>query len=243
MTDHVGRQPPQPPGMSRRRFVGTTVGAASAAVGAWLWVPLLGQAQTTSPQPAAPPGATPTPTPLVKPITLQAAGGSGVAFFLEFPQPSEGGSSAITLTGESTDPAHPNTIDLLSAALGIRTPVTIGSSAGGAGAGKPQFEALRVIKNVDSASPGLFSAAGQSANFPLMNLYVRRPGADETTPLYQFKLVLVTRSVVAGDSTVDQPQETVDFEFGAMQVSASAQPTDIAAWSSVLNQPIFEVGP
>jgi type VI secretion system secreted protein Hcp len=229
--------------MSRRRFVEMTVGAAGAALGTWLWVPVLGHAQPTPPRVPAPFGATPTPVPLVKPITLQAPGGTGVAFFLEFPAPSEGGLSQISLTGESTDAAHPNTIELLSAELGIRNRTTIGSSQGGAGAARAEFEALRVLKSVDLASPHLLLAAGEGVHFPQMNLYVRRPGSDDTVPLYQFKLVYVTRSVIAADGTVEQPQETVDFVFGAMQISATSQPVDVAAWSAVLNQPIFDVGP
>jgi type VI secretion system secreted protein Hcp len=223
--------------------VDSSVQPLALALGAWLWVPLLSQAQPRPSPPLKPLGPTPTPVPLVKPIALQAPGGSGVAFFLEFPTPSEGGLRPISLAGESTDAAHPNTVELLSASLGIRMPTPTASSPGGAAAGKAEFQALRVIKNVDLASPGLFFAAGQGAQFPLVNLYVRRSGGDDTTPLYQFKQVHVTRSVVAADSSVDQPQETVEFVFGAMRISYASQPAVTAAWSTVLNQATFEVGP
>jgi type VI secretion system secreted protein Hcp len=236
--------------ISRRRFVGrAAAGAAGVAVGAWVWVPLLSHAQTTAPPPRTPPTGTAapgagaaTPTPLPKPQVQRAPLGQGAGLFLEFIEPAQG--ATAPLTGESADPAHPRTVELVSGSLGIRNPTTVGSVSGGAGAGKPQFEALRIVKNVDVTSPTLLMAAGQGTSFPQVNVYVRRGGGDDLVT-YRFAQARVAAIAIA--SSDDNPQETVDFVFGAMDITYPGGTTGgipgTAAWSVVNNQPVFEVGP
>jgi type VI protein secretion system component Hcp len=229
--------------MSRRRFVGSTASAAGAVLGAWLWVPLLTQAQTTPAQ-SPPPGRTPTPVP--KPKILPAApAGQGDRFFLEFAPPTDADTAAFTVGPQSGDQAHPDSIELLEAALGIENPATIGSASSGVGAGKASFEALRIVKSVDATSPDLVALCGQGATFPQMSMYVRRAGSDTDDLVYQFKLVKLTRIEVDADSGGDAPQETVDFVFGALQIaytSVGATSPMTAAWSVVQNQPVFDTG-
>jgi type VI protein secretion system component Hcp len=230
--------------LSRRRFVGRTAGAAGAALGAWLWVPLLSQAQTIPPpkKPAAA-LAEAAATPIPKPQARQAPAGQGLQMFLEFPQPLPGATDP--LVGESTGAAHPRTVELISASLGIKNPTNIGAAAGGAVAGRAAFEALRIVKNVDATSPTLLTVAGQGVAFPQLNVYVRRAGDEDDLLAYRFKLALVT--AIATASSDDSPQETVDFVFGAMDITYPGAPTGdepgTAAWSVVTNQPELDVGP
>jgi type VI secretion system secreted protein Hcp len=234
--------------MSRRRFVGTSASAAGLAVGAWLWMPLFSHAQTTPAKPNPLAIGTGTPTPVPKPRAVRAPGSGGVQAFLEFPDPVSLSGGDLSVQGESPNADHPNTVEVLSADLGVSQAVTIGSATGGAGTGKAQFEALRIDKAVDLSSADLFAVAAAGGFFPQVNLYVRRPNgaAQGDDVVYQFKTVAVTKIDILNDSGSDQPTETVEFTFGALQITYQS-PTGVTptpkAWSTVLNQPVFETTP
>jgi type VI protein secretion system component Hcp len=239
---------PERIGMSRRRFVGTSASAAGVAVGAWLWVPLFTHAQTTLPKPNPLKPGSGTPTPVPKPRAARPPVSQGVQAFLEFPDPLALSDGAVSVAGDSLNADHPHTVEVMSAELGMRQSVDIGSAASGAGAGKAEFQALRIDKAVDLTSADLFAAATQGVFFRQLNLYVRRPNgaAQGDDAVYQFKTVAVTRIEVQNDSTSNQPTETVEFAFGALQITYQS-PTGVMptprAWSTVLNQPVFDTTP
>ena len=234
--------------MSRRRFVGTSASAAGVAVGAWLWMPLFSQAQTTPAKPNPLTIGAGTPTPVPKPRPVRAPGSGNVQAFLEFADPVSLSDGDLRVLGDSPNGDHPNTIEVLSAELGVSQPVSIGTISGGAGSGKAQFEALRIGKAVDLSSADLFAVAAQGAFFPQVNLYVRRPNgaAQGDDVVYQFKTVAVTKIDIQNDRGADQPTETVEFAFGALQITYQS-PTGVTptpqAWSTVLNQPVFDTTP
>jgi type VI secretion system secreted protein Hcp len=174
--------------------------------------------------------------------------------FLEFTPIQIGVAGIVKISGESQDKAHQGTVALKSFDFGVENRQTIGSATGGAGAGKAAFQTFRVGKNVDSTSPQLLLASAVGAHFPQVNLYLRKAGgAGAAAPgdylIYRFKMVLVTSVSWAGTSGDDQPQETVEFQFGALQVSYAAQsptgqlsPTPIVTqWSQVTNTAEFVV--
>ena len=112
------------------------------------------------------------------------------------------------------------------------------------GAGKAKFEAVKVTKPVDLASPALFQALATGAHFLVMKLFVRRAGA--TTPsdyaIYQFNLVYITNIDVSGDGGDDTLQETVEMTYGALQTSYTPMTAtgtlgkqQTATWNQVTN--------
>src|SRR5262249_54967677 len=111
--------------LTRRGFVGATAGAMVATFGAWLWMPIVSPAQT---EPGSPGGPAPTEAPAPRArVVSTVAPANGERMFLEFPAPAEGGGiEPLTITGDSTDTAHPGAIEVMSALLGMQNPMTIG---------------------------------------------------------------------------------------------------------------------
>jgi type VI protein secretion system component Hcp len=138
----------------------------------------------------------------------------------------------MLLAGESTDADHPNSIDLISAELGIANPTLV--DAASPVPGRARFEALRVAKRVDRTSPDLLVALGEGGHFPLANLYlISRAGIEVS---FRFALVYPTLIAVGGDVSSDEPFETVEFRFGGMQTASQA-------WNVLLNQPVLDGQP
>src|SRR5215207_5063911 len=68
------------------------------------------------------------------------------------------------IAGESTVGKTTDAIAVQSFEWGVENTTTIGSTSGGAGTGKAQFNELTVVKNVDSTSPALFQRVGTGQN-------------------------------------------------------------------------------
>ena len=67
------------------------------------------------------------------------------------------------------------------------------SSGGGAGAGKAQLQDLTVVKNLDKASPHLFTACASGEHLKKAVLTLRRPTGDRVDYLrYTLNDVLIT---------------------------------------------------
>ena len=181
--------------------------------------------------------------------------------FLVFTKPAVGALSVGTIMpeGETMDQAFGplKAIELASFSLGTENPTTIGSTSSGAGAGKVKFQAFEVTKNVDKASPSLFTACASGAHFPQVDLYIRKAGATPTAGgatghsylLYTFRLVYITTLSWSGGAGQDTTTETVDFVYGALGISyytqantgALATQPEIAQWSQVNNSPTLDV--
>ena len=220
--------------------MGVTAGAASAALGAWLWVPLIAQAQTTQTTQTT----TGTPKPVPTPNIVSAGSAHGELAFLEFPEDSPG-PHPITIAGESAGRVHPGAIEVLAAALGMQNTAAGGSAAGGAAPSRATFQKLRITKLIDRSSPGLFLACTTGASFPSANLYIRKAGNSDDI-VYRLKLVVVSNVQTVARSGEDTPQEIIDFAFGALQVEYTrpgAVTPITQAWSVVENQPVFDTTP
>jgi type VI secretion system secreted protein Hcp len=170
--------------------------------------------------------------------------------FLEFTPIQIGTLGSVKISGESLDKAHQGTVALNSFELGVENDQTIGSGTSGAGTGKAVFQPFRVTKNVDTSSPNLVLASAAGAHFPQVNLYLRKTGASGVLPgdylVYRFKMVFVSSVAWSGSSGDELPQETVEFQYGALQVSYAAQsPTGqlqtplVTQWSQITNTPEF----
>ena len=80
--------------------------------------------------------------------------------FLVFKTPGQG---AVQISGETLDdnmkqkfPAPNTPFDLQDWSFSVSNTLNIGSSTGGAGAGKATFESFKIKKSVDTGTPGLF---------------------------------------------------------------------------------------
>jgi type VI secretion system secreted protein Hcp len=127
--------------------------------------------------------------------------------------------------------------------LGAQNTVTIGSSTGGAGSGKVQFQNFTVTKPLDSLSPSLFLTLASGAHYKTVLIVVRRTSGTTSVPLfvYVMKLVFLTKIHVTGSSR--PPVETIEGEAGSLalavykqgsQGKSSLGPT--SGWNRVTNK-------
>ena len=171
--------------------------------------------------------------------------------FLIFPTAAQSSTGPLLPVGESQDPTHKGAIEVQAFAFGIENPTTIGSTSGGAGAGKAKFDELAITKSVDTASPILFEAAAQGVHFPQMLLKIRKAGSTSQPDylIYDFRMVFVTKIEWTGGGGGDAPEEMVTLVYGAMEISYAPQSATgafgnpiIKDWSQITNTPTLTVG-
>jgi len=153
--------------------------------------------------------------------------------------------------GESQDQDHKGWLEIKSFEFGCENPTTIGSTTGGAGAGKFKLNPFKVTKDVDSASAALFMACAAGAHYPTLYLSIRKAGgAGDDYLTYTFRMVFVSNVSWSGGGGEEAPEESVEFHYGAMGVSYTPQGTDgqpraagrkMAAWSQVVNQANLDI--
>ena len=172
--------------------------------------------------------------------------------FLSFAAPKQG----PKLVGETQDTffSKQTAFEISEFSFGEENATTIGSSTGGAGAGKAKFNPFKIKKPVDSASPNFFIASASGVHYPTATLSVRKAGGaggkSSGAPylIFTFKMVFVTNIDWTGPGD-EAPEEEISFVYGALQISYSKQKADgsidgsptITSWSQVLNQASFEV--
>jgi type VI secretion system secreted protein Hcp len=109
-----------------------------------------------------------------------------------------------------------SSLDLQSFSWGVKTPVDIGSSGGGAGAGKATFQEVTVQRSLDAVSPRFVQAASTGQHFPSATIEVAT--GKGTTMRYAFNTVFVTS--VQHSSNGDGAVESLSLLYGAVQVEA-----------------------
>ncbi|MFK3968898.1 type VI secretion system tube protein Hcp [Ensifer adhaerens] len=123
----------------------------------------------------------------------------------------------------------------------------------GAGAGKAEFEAFTIKKQVDSASANLLIACGSGAHFHGVTLKLFKAGGNfqnATENLYlcwTFNQLAVEKVEWAyGDPA---PEETVTFKFGGCAISYGKQdamgkimPAGLGSWNQIANKSDFTAG-
>ena len=106
--------------------------------------------------------------------------------------------------------------DVLAWSWGVTSPVTIGGSSGGAGAGKVTFSDFNLTKRVNPLSTELFRATASGIHYPEVTISV--PIGGPGTPFtidYKLRMVFVSsfqQSGSAGDAT-----ESIALTYGALQ--------------------------
>jgi type VI secretion system secreted protein Hcp len=145
--------------------------------------------------------------------------------------------------------------EVLSFELGAENTINIGSISAGGGAGKAAFKEFTITKKTDSASPGLFFCLVTGNHFGDLVIDLRRTGGsanlkDEKNIFlrFTFKLVMVQDISWSGSDGDDICEETVIFQYGAMQVDYRPQNVDgshgekvSVQWSRVKNEPSLDV--
>ncbi|MES2846788.1 MAG: type VI secretion system tube protein Hcp [Pseudomonadota bacterium] len=157
---------------------------------------------------------------------------------------------ASKIPGETQDDAmsKKQAFEVLSFELGAENVINIGSISGGGGAGKATFKEFTITKKTDTASTGLFTALVTGNHFDDLVIELRRSGgaagaSGATFMKFEFKLVMVQDISWSGSDGDDICEETVIFQFGAIQIHYFAQGKDgkmvgkpaEAMWSRVKN--------
>lgn len=122
------------------------------------------------------------------------------------------------IKGESTDKDHKDWIELSSFSFGV-TNTAVGSSSGGAGAGKVDLTELTIIKHTDIASPKLFEATAKGSHFPTAVLDDTKIVSDKSVTFLEFKFqdVLISKFDISGTSD-SVPTETLSFNFSKIEM-------------------------
>ncbi len=171
--------------------------------------------------------------------------------FVKFDGPMHG---AQPIVGESVDAAMKGYIEVSAITFGAENPITIGSSAGGAGTGKAKFSEVEIQKAVDGASPLLFQALVTGAHYDMVTVAFRQGGAPGGKagqigakvgqPYFTvtFKMVFVREIDVSASDGDDTVRESIKLAVGAITYNYRKQNPDgslanavSATWSQVTN--------
>ncbi len=135
--------------------------------------------------------------------------------------------------------------------FGIENVINLGSSSGGAGAGKAKFEELIITKQVDQLSPALLEICGIGGHFDEVKLVVRKSAAEAGKSggaylTYNLKMVGISSVKWTTSNADDVAEEHVTFAYGAMQIEyrpttkvGSLGTPILGAWSTSKNANVY----
>ena len=136
--------------------------------------------------------------------------------------------------------------------FGIEQTLNIGSQSTGAGAGKVTFNPFSVTRSIDCSSTKFFTASCAGTPFKTVSLGLRKSSGTAAAGTFflrfDFKLVAVKTINWAHDD--ESPKETIEFEYGGLQVRYAQQKPDgsmqapiVGGWNRVKNtQDLNEYG-
>jgi type VI secretion system secreted protein Hcp len=165
------------------------------------------------------------------------------------------GATGVVLNGETKDQEmskkNPIPFQINTWKFAVGNATNIGSASGGGGAGKAKFESFEVTKNIDTSSPMCFLTCCVGGHFDEVNLFVRKAGASssqsgQTYLQFGFKMVAVSN---INWKNGEVPEETITFEYGAIQISYTPQDSKgalsgkpiVNQWSQISNTADFIV--
>jgi type VI secretion system secreted protein Hcp len=121
-------------------------------------------------------------------------------------------------------------IEIFSFSWGASNPVTIGSSSGGASAGKVSISSFNIMKKTDAASTGLFLHCCQGSHIKKATVHMRKQtgkGGQQDFLVYTFEEVFVDSIQWSGSSGGDDtPTESVSFAFAKVHIEYKKQKPD-----------------
>jgi type VI secretion system secreted protein Hcp len=129
------------------------------------------------------------------------------------------------IKGESLDPKHPGTIEVLSFSWGATNQGSFGT---GGGAGKVSVHDLTITKSVDASSPKLFMGCATGQHIKSATLYVRKAAQKIPIDYYTIKLtdVLVSSFQATGDHGSYKPQDSFSLNFAKIEFDYRPQHAD-----------------
>ena len=124
------------------------------------------------------------------------------------------------IDGESANPSHKDQIELLSFSWGASQmgAGSTGSGGKGSGVGKADFASFTFAKQLDSASPKLFSSTAKGTNIKDAELSVRRAGGKQNL-LYSMKFDDLTVDKFSHKDSSGHMTENVSFKFSKVEVA------------------------
>jgi type VI secretion system secreted protein Hcp len=132
------------------------------------------------------------------------------------------------ITGETQDKEYTSkgAMEIYSFSLGASNPVTIGSAAGGMGAGKVSLSSFNFMKKTDSASPALFKACAEGTHYTQVSVDLRKSGGAKPVVYlsYVFKECMIESIQWSGSSGGDDtPTESVSLAYGEVTINYTPQ--------------------
>ena len=128
----------------------------------------------------------------------------------------------------------------------LENKLNITQHTGGAGAGKAQFEAFAIKKQVDKASPDLLIACGSGAHFQGVTLRIMKSGGNANSPKENVYIVWTFNQLAVEKiewSFADPaPEENVTLKFGSCSIAYGIQsstglitPGGTGSWNQIAN--------
>jgi type VI secretion system secreted protein Hcp len=121
---------------------------------------------------------------------------------------------------------------------GLTNDVTIGSSSGGAGAGKAKFSPLTVTKKLSAGSVSLLLAVAKGQDIQQLTILVARDDGAKQLEQIIFKTVFV-QSYQQSDDAGSPIEETLVMQYVEFSVtngmSKDGAPPEVGGWNQVLN--------
>jgi type VI secretion system secreted protein Hcp len=146
-----------------------------------------------------------------------------------------------------------NVFEVSDFSFDVEQVLNIGSTTGGAGAGKVTFNPFSFSRSTDRASPTFFEMCCSGKHFQQVSLCMRKAvgnaGSGECYLRFDFALAAVKTVSWSGSDGDEATKEEVTFEFGALQIRYKPQKPDgtldaeiQSAWSRTNNTNKFTVG-
>jgi type VI secretion system secreted protein Hcp len=129
------------------------------------------------------------------------------------------------IKGESLDIKHKDEIEVLSFSWGVANAGSTGAGGGG-GAGKPTFQDLLIVHDIDSATPALLQACATGQHIKDATITHRKAGKGQQDFLI-ITLNDVTITAVSQTGAEDQPYfESVSLKFAKVDLNYQRQRPD-----------------
>ena len=153
------------------------------------------------------------------------------------------------IKGESQDKNHKDEIDVTSFSWGMAQQGTA-SKGGGMGAGKIAVTDMRIVKEVDAASPKLFDACFTGKHIPTAQITCRKAGGSAIEYwIVKFTDLLISSvhqqpvdmtigsaSTGGGGGKALVPEEVITINYSAYEASYKGQQSDGTASGAVTSK-------
>lgn len=153
------------------------------------------------------------------------------------------------IKGDSTDPAHPQEINVLAWSWGMSRPALI-QTGGGTSYGKASLESLSLTKYVDTSSAPLMKSCADGKRLPNAQLTLRTVG-EQPLEFYSINMtnVMVVGISTGGSAGEDRLTENVTLDFERIDViyhpviNTNLEPRILFDWDIVQNAGVAGVIP